>query len=165
MPRRILRLVQAICIAALALTMGCGLSIPADPDDTLARVTGTKLRVGVSPNPPWTELGETGPRGTEAELVNAFAQNPHRLFAEWSQLGQVLSVVIPTAIYVAIIPWAGIYLSSLILIALFMMWLGRYGIAMSATLSIGVTVAIYLLFEKWFLVPLPKGPIEDYFSL
>ena len=58
----------------LALTAGCGLSIPADPDDILARVTGTKLRVGVSPNPPWTELGETGPRGTEADLVKAFAQ-------------------------------------------------------------------------------------------
>ena len=71
---RIVRLLQAICIGALALTVGCGVSIPADPDDTLARVTGTKLRVGVSPNPPWTELGESAPRGTEVDLVKAFAQ-------------------------------------------------------------------------------------------
>ena len=70
----IVRLLQAVCIGALALTVGCGVSIPADPDDTLARVTGSKIRVGVSPNPPWTELGEDAPHGTEVDLVNAFAQ-------------------------------------------------------------------------------------------
>jgi polar amino acid transport system substrate-binding protein len=68
------RLLQAVGLAALALTVGCGLSIPSDPDDTLARVTGAKLRVGVSPNPPWTVLGEAAPHGTEVDLVNAFAQ-------------------------------------------------------------------------------------------
>ena len=98
-------------------------------------------------------------------LIAAFAQDPHKAFAEWSQLLQVLSVVIPTTIYVFVIPWAGIYVSSLLLIAVFMMWLGRYGIGMSAAVSIGVTLATYLMFEKWFLVPLPKGPIEDFFQL
>jgi hypothetical protein len=98
-------------------------------------------------------------------LLAAFAQDPRKLFAEWPQLMQVLSVVIPTTVYVAVIPWAGIYVSSLLLIAVFMMWFGRYGIAMSAAVSIGVTVATYLMFEKWFLVPLPKGPIEDFFHL
>ena len=38
-----------------------------------------------------------------------------------------LSVVVPTAIYVAIIPWIGIYVSSLLLIAFFMKRLGNYG--------------------------------------
>jgi hypothetical protein len=46
-----------------------------------------------------------------------------------------------------------------------MRWLGHYSVAMCATVSIGVTVATYLMFEKWFLVPLPKGPIEDFFGL
>ena len=98
-------------------------------------------------------------------LLAAFAQDPRKVFAEWPQLMQVLSVVIPTAVYVAVIPWAGIYVSSLLLIAVFMMWFGRYGIGMCAAVSIGVTVATYLMFEKWFLVPLPKGPIEDFFHL
>jgi hypothetical protein len=86
-------------------------------------------------------------------------------FADWSQLLQVLSVVIPTADLCGRHSRAGIYLSSLILIAVFMLWLGRYSIGMSAVVSIGVTVATYLMFEKWFLVPLPKGPIEDFFGL
>jgi putative tricarboxylic transport membrane protein len=27
---------------------------------------------------------------------------------------------------------------------------------------VGVPVVTFLIFEKWFLVPLPKGPIEEY---
>ena len=98
-------------------------------------------------------------------LVTATTQDPHQIFADWSQLMSVLSVVVPTAIYVVAVPWVGIYAASLVLVAVFMMWLGRYSIAMSAAVSIGVTIATYLMFEKWFLVPLPKGPIEDFFGL
>ena len=98
-------------------------------------------------------------------LIAAWSQDPRKIFAEWAQLMQVLSVVIPTAIYVCAIPFVGIYVSSLLLIAAFMMWFGRYNIAFSAAISIGVVVTIYLMFEKWFLVPLPKGPIEDFFYL
>jgi hypothetical protein len=100
-----------------------------------------------------------------ANLVTAFVEDRHKVFADWSQLFQVLSVVIPTAVYVCAVPWAGIYLSSLILIALFMMWFGKYGAGQSVAVSVGTVVAIYLMFEKWFLVPLPKGPIEDFFGL
>ena len=98
-------------------------------------------------------------------LVTATNQDPHQIFADWSQLMSVLSVVVPTAIYVVAVPWVGIYAASLVLIAVFMMWLGRYSIAMSAAVSVGTVVAIYLMFERWFLVPLPKGPIEDMLGL
>lgn len=98
-------------------------------------------------------------------LLTAFKEDPRKLFADWPQLGQVLSVVIPTAVYVAVIPFVGIYAASLILIAVFMMWFGRYRFPMAAVASVGTVVAIYLMFEKWFLVPLPKGPIENLFGL
>jgi len=65
-------------------------------------------------------------------LITAWSQDPRKIFAEWPQLMQVLSVVIPTAIYVSAIPFVGIYVSSLLLIAAFMMWFGRYGIGLSA---------------------------------
>jgi len=87
------------------------------------------------------------------------------LFAEWGQLRQVFFVVLPTTIYVGAIPYTGIYLASALLIALFMKWLGRYSWLLTAAISIGVPVAFYLMFEKWFLVPLPKGPIEDWLGL
>jgi putative tricarboxylic transport membrane protein len=98
-------------------------------------------------------------------MLAANAQDRRKVFADWSQLKSVLSIVIPTAIYVVAVPWAGIYLCSIILIAAFMRWLGRYSIAFSAAVAVGVMVSIYLMFEKWFLVPLPKGPIEDFFGL
>ncbi|TRW43954.1 transporter substrate-binding domain-containing protein [Georgenia yuyongxinii] len=66
-------LVAPVLLLGLA---GCAIDIPADPDGTLDRVTGGTLRVGVSPNPPWTDLpdgAEGKPAGTEVELVEEFA--------------------------------------------------------------------------------------------
>jgi hypothetical protein len=104
-----------------------------------------------------------------ASAVNAFQiwmeEADRGLFAEWSQLRQVMCVVIPTTIYVLAIPYTGIYLASVILIALFMKWLGRYPWSTTLAIAIGVPVAIYLFFEKWFLIPLPKGPLEELLGL
>jgi putative tricarboxylic transport membrane protein len=103
-----------------------------------------------------------------ASLVNlarAIAGERTRLFAEWGQLRQVLAVIVPTAIYVALVPWLGLYVASMLLIAVFMKWLGRYGWGLTLAIAIGVPVAAYMMFEKWFLVPLPKGPLEDLLGL
>lgn len=104
-----------------------------------------------------------------ASLVNLsrapFEHVPGSIFAAWSQLRQVMAVVIPTAVYVAAIPWSGIYVASFALIAVFMTWLGRYRAPFSLAIAFCVVAAIYLTFEKWFLVPLPKGPIEDLLGL
>ena len=57
----------------------------------------------------------------------------------------------------------GIYVASALLIAVFMSWLGRYGWR-CRRIAVGIGVPICSLssmFEKWFLVPLPKGPIEE----
>ena len=35
----------------------------------------------------------------------------------------------------------------------------------AVALSAAIIIATYLTFEKWFLVPLPKGPLEDFFGL
>jgi putative tricarboxylic transport membrane protein len=90
---------------------------------------------------------------------------PEWVFASWSQLRAVMSVVLPTAIYVGSLPYLGIYLTSMILIGSFMRWLGRYSWPVVAAVSIGVPFVTYIVFEKWFLVPLPKGPIEDWLGL
>ena len=58
-----------------ALLAGCSGGFPADPDGTLERVTGDALRVGVTSNPPWTEVQEgAAPSGLEAEIVAEFAE-------------------------------------------------------------------------------------------
>ena len=82
------------------------------------------------------------------------------LFANWHQLRQVASVVVPTAVYVAVIPSIGIYVSSVLLIALFMRWLGKYRWTTVASVALAVPILTFFMFEIWFLVPLPKGPLE-----
>jgi hypothetical protein len=93
-------------------------------------------------------------------FFNARAEPADDRFADWGQLRQVFAVVAPTAVYVAIMPWIGIYISSMLLIAFFMKRLGNYGWHMIAPIAVGVPLAAFLVFERWFLVPLPKGPIE-----
>jgi len=90
------------------------------------------------------------------------APRTNRLFAEWGQLLKVISLLVPTVIYVALIPWSGIYVACALLIAVFMKWLGDYGWGKAAAVSIGVPLVTFVIFEKWFLVPLPKGPIEEF---
>ena len=67
-------------------------------------------------------------------------------------------------VYVALIvnPWfgLGIYVSSALFIAAFMRFLGKYGWAKIAPVSLGVVLFFFLMFEVWFKVPLPKGPLE-----
>jgi hypothetical protein len=38
-----------------------------------------------------------------------------------------------------------------------MVWLGKYPIWKAVAVSVGVSVALYLMFEFWFQVPLPHG--------
>lgn len=98
-------------------------------------------------------------------LFGAVYENPRALFAEWAQLRQVLAVVIPTTVYVFAVPILGMYLSSGLLIGVFMRRLGRYRWVTVLAIALGVPVVTYVLFERWFLVPLPKGPLEDWLGL
>jgi hypothetical protein len=99
-------------------------------------------------------------------LLNVFREFTGReLFAEWAQIRQVMSVVVPTTFYVFAVPTIGMYVSSCLLIAVFMKWIGRYGWIKTLIVAIAIPVITYVLFERWFLVPLPKGPLEDWLGL
>jgi hypothetical protein len=41
-----------------------------------------------------------------------------------------------------------------------MRWIGRYSWAAILVLGLAFPVVTFLVFEKWFLVPMPKGPLE-----
>jgi putative tricarboxylic transport membrane protein len=86
-------------------------------------------------------------------------------FVEIGQLKTILIVLVPTAVYVALIAWLGFYVASTIYIACFMWQLGHYPWFKIAPVSIGVSVAFFLIFEIWFQVPLPKGPLENALGL
>ena len=83
------------------------------------------------------------------------------VFVEWERLKPVLAMLLPTIAYVALIRMLGIYVASAIFIGAFMVWKGKYGVLPTASVALGVPVALFMLFEVWFLVPLPKGPVES----
>ena len=82
------------------------------------------------------------------------------VFAQRAQLGLVVQVLVPITVYVGLIGLLGIYLASAILIAFFMRRHGHYGALPTALVSLGVPLVFFLVFERWFLVPLIKGPLE-----
>jgi len=81
-------------------------------------------------------------------------------FVNREQMGRVLSVLVPAAIYVLGIWLLGIYVASAIYIALFMIVLGKYPTVKSVVLAIIVNVVFFLMFEVWFKVPLYKGILD-----
>lgn len=117
-------------------------------------------------------------------LLRALATHHHRLFAQWSQLRQVAAVGVPTAVYIVLIfgipavagmgfpegflhtersmllPGLGIYVASALLIAGFMKIVGRYNWLATLAVAILVPLLTYVAFDRWFVVLLPKGPVE-----
>ena len=47
----------------------------------------------------------------------------------------------------------------------FMRQIGRFSWLLTLCISVALPILIYVTFERWFLVPLPKGPIEDWLGL
>ena len=88
-----------------------------------------------------------------------------RSFVKVASLRLILSMLVPTVVYVALIGWMGFYLASILFIGFFMIWLGRYSWLKSSIVALSVNVVTFLLFEIWFKVPLPKGPIESLLGL
>lgn len=101
---------------------------------------------------------------TVVNLWHALQGSRTKVFAEWDQLKQVGSVTIPIAIYIALIPFIGIYIGSMILIAYFMMRISDYGPIRTALVAVLVPLLTFIVFERWFLVALPKGPVEALFG-
>ncbi|NKI94254.1 tripartite tricarboxylate transporter TctB family protein [Rhizobacter sp. SG703] len=92
-------------------------------------------------------------------------RQPDPPFAERAQLRSVVAVLLPMVAYVALIWGLGIYLASALLIGYFMRRHGQYRWPLTVAVSVGVPLLLFAVFEKWFLVPLPKGPIEHLLGL
>ena len=80
-----------------------------------------------------------------------------QLFVGWGPLKLVLSVLVPSTLYVLGVQVIGIYVASAAYIAIFMVWLGHYSWIKSAAISLAVTAVLFAMFEIWFKVPLWKG--------
>jgi hypothetical protein len=89
-----------------------------------------------------------------------FKRDRDVVFAEGEQASLVLAMLWPMVVYVVLIFGIGIYFASALLIGYFMRRYGKYGWAAAGAVSVGVPLVFFVVFERWFLVPLPKGPVE-----
>ena len=89
----------------------------------------------------------------------------NKSFVGVEQLKLVLSVLVPSAIFAGLIGWLGIYVSAIVFVGFFMRWLGKYVWWKVAAVALGNSTVFYLIFEVWFKIPLPKGPIEALLGL
>ena len=83
-----------------------------------------------------------------------------KLFSQWSELRDVRAMLVPTTIFIVAVPYLGLYLPGALLIGFVMRRHGNFGWLKTVPTAIGVPVVFFLIFERWFLVPLAKGPIE-----
>lgn len=82
------------------------------------------------------------------------------VFVDREELGRVLSVLLPAAVYVGAIQLIGIYVASAVYIALFMVILGKYSWLKSVVAALAVNAVFFMMFEVWFKVPLHKGTYD-----
>ena len=102
---------------------------------------------------------------TLAQALLGRSPGGSKSFVERGQLKLVLAVLLPALVYALGIQWFGIYLASAVYMAVFMIWLGKYAWWKAALLGIAVSVAVFLMFEVWFKVPLHKGTLYNPLAL
>ena len=76
------------------------------------------------------------------------------------QLRSVATVLFPAVAMVVLTHGLGLYVSGALYLAVYMRWIGRHRWVTTALVAIAIPVVTFLVFEVWFLVPLPKGPLE-----
>lgn len=86
------------------------------------------------------------------------------VFAERAQLRSVAAVMGPMVVHVVLIKFIGLYVASALLIGWFMHRHGQHRLATKVVVPVAVPLVVFLVFERWFLVPLPKGPLEALFG-
>jgi hypothetical protein len=86
-------------------------------------------------------------------------------FCTREQAALVWARLWPIVVYVALIQVLGIYLASALLIGYFMARHGRYRWVLTVPVAVGVPLVFFIVFERWFLVPLAKGPLERLLGL
>jgi hypothetical protein len=86
-------------------------------------------------------------------------------FIAKKSLPEILKVFLPMVGAISIMEFLGFYIASALYLGFFMRWLGRFSWGTVLLVAFLFAFSHYLIFEKWFLVPLPKGLLEPYIGL
>ena len=87
-------------------------------------------------------------------------RQPSGTFVQRQQLKRVMQVLLPTVAFVLLLQWLGLYVASFLLIAGFMISVGRIAAWKSVLTALVFSVVMFVTFEIAFDVIMPKGPLE-----
>ena len=94
--------------------------------------------------------------------MQAIRRADRTAFIPRGALTPVLKVLLPATGYVLSMHWIGLYVATTLYMAVYMRWIGRFPWLSVAVVSVVVSAVTFFVFEIWFLVPMPKGPLETY---
>jgi len=89
---------------------------------------------------------------------------PSETFVTRDQLRRVLQVFVPTLLFCLAMQWLGLYVASFLLIAGFMVFVGRIAAWKSLVTGFLFSVIMFVTFQIAFDVIMPKGPLEALFG-
>jgi len=135
------------------------------------------VRIGVG----W---GDEGPRSgffpfwlaalmvaiSAAIIIQALVSRSKTPFVTRDRFVPVFKVLAPIAGFIVVTdppgPWSGLglYVAGGLYLGFYMRWVGRHDWRSVVALSFAVPVITFFIFETWFLVPMPKGPVEAWFG-
>jgi len=85
-------------------------------------------------------------------------------FVTRDQLRRVLQVFVPTMLFCFLMQWLGLYVASFLLVAGFMVVIGRIAAWKSLLTAFLFVLAMFVTFDIAFDVIMPKGPLEALFG-
>jgi hypothetical protein len=87
------------------------------------------------------------------------------ILADGLALRRVAGLLLPIVAFVAVSVWLGLYVGMTLYLMGVLRWQGHHAWWKCLAISIGTAAASYFIFERWFLVPLLKGPLEAWLGL
>ena len=103
-------------------------------------------------------------------FVQALRGRSEKPFVTRDRFVPVLKVLGPLAGFVFLTdppgPWSGLglYVAGGLYLGFYMRWVGRHDWRTVVALATSVPIITFVIFETWFLVPMPKGPVEAWFG-
>jgi hypothetical protein len=91
-------------------------------------------------------------------------KQPSDPFVMPEQFRRVLQVLLPTLAFCLVTQWLGLYVASFLLVAGFMMYVGRIAAWKSVLTAVLFVAAMFVTFDVAFDVIMPKGPVEAFFG-
>jgi len=95
-------------------------------------------------------------------IVKTLRRADRAPFVARGALGPVLKVLWPAIAAVLLMQFVGLYVASALYMGFYMRWIGRNSWLAVVAVSVGFSISTFLVFETWFLVPMPKGPLETW---